>query len=127
MYASHFDQSDPLITLTAASAGGQSADQDNRLHRGLMVFINITALTGTGPTLTVTVQGRDRVSGQYFNFLSSTALSAVAFTRLLVYPGVTATANFSDNDVLSPTWRILYAIGGTTPAVTGTISFAKMV
>lgn len=112
----------------AAGAGTYtSADQKNLTHRGLNLYINITALTGTGPTVTVIIEGKDPVSGQYFTLLSSTALSAIGFTRLIVYPGIAVTANFSDNDALPGTWRVRVVVGGTGPAATGTISASLLI
>lgn len=116
-----------LVTLTAATAGGNSADQTNLGARGLLLGINITAITGTAPTLTVTVQGKDAVSGVYYTLLQSVVLSAAAFTLLTVYPGVTAAANVAASQALPRTYRVLYAIGGTTPAVTATIGASLIV
>ncbi len=112
----------------AAPAGTYvSADQKNLTHRGLALYVNISALTGTGPTVTVTIQGRDPVSGQYFTLLASAALGAVGFTRMLVYPGVPATANLADNDALPGTWRVQVVVAGTTPAATATISACLLI
>ena len=116
-----------LVTLSAASAGGNSADQTNYNGRGLQLGINITAITGTSPTSTVTVQGKDTASGQYYTLLQSTALAAVGYTNLSIYPGLTAAANSVANQLLPRTFRILYAIGGTTPAITATIGASVIV
>jgi hypothetical protein len=116
-----------LVTLSAASAGGNSTDQTNKNGRGLQVGINITAITGTAPTLTVTVQGKDAASGVYYTLLASTALNATGFTLLTVYPASPATANVSVPAPLPRTWRILYAIGGTGPAVTATVGASVVV
>lgn len=110
-----------LVTLAAAAAGGNSAEQINLYGRGLQLSIDITVITGTGPTLTVSIQGKDPVSGKWYTLLQSAALSAVALTNLTVYPGVTAAANVAASQVIPRTWRVLYSIGGTTPAVTATI------
>jgi hypothetical protein len=112
-----------LAALVAAAAGAQSADQVNLNGRGVKVVIDITALAGTTPTLTVTIQGKDPVSGKYFTILASAALAAVATTVLTVYPGLVAAANVAANDVLPRDWRISYAIGGSAgQAVTATIT-----
>lgn len=109
-----------LAALSAASASGNSPDQTNFNGRGLKVVINITALTGTSPTITFNVQGKDPVSGQYFNMLTSTALNATGLTVLSVYPAITTSANLAVSDILPRTWRLAWTIGGTTPAVTAT-------
>lgn len=116
-----------LVTLAAASAGGQSADQTNLRGRGVKLAIDITAITGTGPTLTVKIQGKDAASGKYYDILSSAALSAVGTTVLEVYPGVANAANAAQGVALPRTWRVSYAIGGTTPAVTATIGASVIV
>lgn len=111
-----------LATLTAASTGGTSAAQVNSLWRGLTLFVNISALTGTSPTLTVTIQGVDPVSGATVTLLASTAIAATGVHMLQIYPALPATANVSANAVLPSNWQVIWAIGGTTPAVTATIS-----
>lgn len=109
--------------LSAVGAGTVNGpDQPNVAGKGINVYINITAITGTTPTLTVTVQGKDPASGQYFNILTSAALNATGFTRLIIYPGITVAANAADSDVLPDTFRITYTVGGTGPSVSATIS-----
>lgn len=110
-----------LITLTAASSGVNSADQTNLSGRGINLVIDVTAISGTSPTLTVTLQGKDTASGQYYTILASAALTATGVTVLQVFPGAAVTANVSANAQLPRTWRISTAIGGTTPSVTATI------
>lgn len=112
-----------LQTLTAAGAGTvTSADQENVNGRCLTVVVSITAITGTTPTLTVTVQGRDPVSGAYYTLLTSAALNAVATTPLYVCPGTTEAANTRASVPAPRTWRTSAVIAGTTPAVTATIA-----
>lgn len=110
-----------LITGTGAVAGANSVDVINYNGRGVKVGINISAIAGTTPTLTVTLQGKDVASGQYYNLLVSPALAAVAFSTLTLYPGIAAVANVSANDVLPRTFRVITAIAGTTPTVSYTV------
>lgn len=109
------------ITRTAASAGANGSDLSNGAFRGIKVVVDVTAITGTTPTYTVTIQGKDQASGKYFTLLASAALSATGTTVYTVYPGAPATANVSANDVLPKTFRVIDAIAGTTPAVTATV------
>lgn len=111
-----------IITLSGASAGVASADQTNYNGRGIKLVIDITVITGTSPTLTVTLQGKDTGSGKYYTLLASTALNGVATTVLEVYPGIATAANATAGITLPRTFRINTAIGGGTPAVTATIS-----
>lgn len=111
-----------LVTLAAQGVGTvSSADQTNVGSRGVTVIVDITAITGTTPTLTVVIEGKDPASGKYFTLLSSAALNAVATTVLSVYPGLTASANVAANAALPKTWRVRTVTGGTGPSVTATI------
>lgn len=116
-----------LITHTAASAGVNGADQTNYNGRGVKVIIDVTAITGTSPTLTVTLQGKDPTSGKYFTILASAAISTVSTVVLTIFPGATASANVTANDVLPRTFRVISVIGGTTPAVTATVAAVVVV
>lgn len=116
-----------LLTLAAAAVSGNSATLDNAFWNGLQLGVNITALTGTTPTLTVIIEGQDDASGQWYTLLSSAALAATGFTLLSLYPAVVAVANVSIPQVLPKTWRIRYVIAGTTPAVTATIGASLQV
>lgn len=125
-YAQRVTPAAAYITQTAASAGVNGADLQNYEARGVKVVINISAITGTGPTYTVTIQGKDVASGQYYTLLASAALNATGTTVLTVFPGAPASANVSANDALPANWRIITAVAGTTPAVTATISFSTV-
>ena len=111
-----------LVTLAAAAVGANSADQSNTVFRGLKIVADITAITGTAPTLVVTLQGKDAVSGKYYTILASAAIVAISTVVLTVYPGLLAAANVTANDILPKGWRIITVVGGTTPAVTATVS-----
>lgn len=113
-----------LVTLAASGVSGNSADQVNINKDGVLLVVDITALGGTVPTLTVIVEAKDAASGKYVALLTSAALAAVATTKLVVYPGVAAAANLSASDCLPRDWRVRYVIGGTTPTVTATIGAA---
>jgi hypothetical protein len=88
---------------------------------GVVISVNITAITGTSPTLTVTIQAGDGASGLFPTVLQSAALATTGMTRLVVYPGNTVTGNISASTVMSQYLRVVAQIGGTTPAVTATI------
>lgn len=111
-----------VITFDAADNGVSSGSLDGTYFRGALIFVNISAITGTNPTLTVTAKGIDPVSGGTYTILASTALNATGFTVLRIFPGATAVNNLAANDTLPPTWRIDTAIGGSSPEVTATIS-----
>lgn len=109
------------LTLTAASASGNGADQDNSWFSGVQLLVKITAISGTTPTITFIVEGKDPASGDYYAILTSAALNAVASTLLTIYPGATVAANTAVSSPLPKTWRVRYTIAGTTPSVTCTV------
>lgn len=111
-----------LVTLNAATANTNSATMVNGFFRGLSVFVNLTALTGTSPTVTVSLEAYDPVSKEFVALLTSAALAATGVSMLQLYPGIAVTANESASAVLPNQWRIAVTLGGTTPAVTGSIS-----
>lgn len=115
------------MTLTAAAASVNGADvATNDSGIGLIVYTNITAITGTTPSLVVTVQGKDPVSGVYHTILASASLTTAGFTVLRIGPGLATTANASANDLVPSIFRITATIAGTTPAVTATISITRL-
>lgn len=111
-----------IVTLNAATANTNSDTMVNGFFRGVTVFVNLTALTGTSPTVTVALEAYDKVSGNFVTLLESAALAATGMSMLQLYPGVAVTANESASAVLPNQWRIAVTLGGTTPAVTGSIS-----
>lgn len=112
-----------LITHTAASAGVTGPLIPTNQGAGLLIFINVTAISGTSPTLTVTLKGSiDGSATATYTILASAAITATGLTVLRVYPGLTAAANLVANDVVPGWCQISSAIGGTTPSVTATIS-----
>lgn len=94
-----------LFSSAARTATSQSSDQTNRSWRGLICVINVTAASAT-PSVVFTIQGKDSVSSVYYTHLASAAITGTGTTVLRVYPGLTAAANLTANDVLSRTWRI---------------------
>lgn len=97
-----------LLASTAISANNHSSDMTNLRCRGIKLYI-ATGAFGTGASaITVTIQGKDPVSGSYYTILTSASLVASSFSVLSVYPGLTASANVAANDVLPPTYRISY-------------------
>ena len=105
--------------LAAVTASTTNFDLSNRNARGVHLIIDITARTSTS-TLTVTIQGKDPVSGKYYDILATTALSATGTTVLKVYPGLTAAANAAANDIIPVEWRVK-AVVASAGAITCTL------
>lgn len=110
-------------TVEASSlktATGNGSAQTNSSARGVALFVNISAITGTSPTLVVKVQAKDPVSGNYVDLPSAetASLTATGTTLLLIYPGAAAIANSVVSSALPKDWRVAWTIGGTGPNIT---------
>lgn len=77
----------------------------NRL--GVRLYINLTVVNGG--TLTVKIQNFDPASQTWVDIPGAvtSALAAVAVTTLVVYPGVTETANGDVSTPLGVLWRVV--------------------
>jgi hypothetical protein len=113
-----------LFASAARIATVNGSDVNNWRHRGIRLWLDITAVSGTTPTLDVKLQGKDRISGVYVDIPSAAFAQKTAngSDDLLVYPGVAETANRSVSDVLPKTFRVVATIGGTTPSFTFSLS-----
>lgn len=96
-----------------------SNDQDNSSWRGLTLYATVSNFSAG--TVTVAVQGKDPISGNYTTVLASAALGANGTTTLTVYPGITATANVAASAVLPKTWRVTLT-GATSPSMTVSVA-----
>lgn len=89
--------------------------------RGLLVLLDITAVSGTLPTLDIslqylletTVPRVVTVAGALF-----VQKTVAGQDTLLVYPGITVTANRQVSSALGRDLSLLCTIGGTTPSFT---------
>lgn len=88
------------------------ADLTNPDGKGIIITIDVT-LDPALASITFTVQGKDPLSGKYYNILVSAAISAVSTTILRIYPGLVAVANLTVNDLLPTTWRVNVAVADT--------------
>lgn len=97
-----------------------SNDQENTDFRGVALVLDISAISGTSPTLDVKLQRKDPISGKYIDITGAAFAqqTATGTLDLVVYPGITATSNRRVNDVMPRDWRVVFTIGGTTPSVT---------
>lgn len=94
------------LASAARTAEANSADLVNFNHRGVRVRVNVTAITDT-PSITVNIQEKDSISGNYITILTSAAIVATGQkTTLVVYPGCAAVANAVADQPLPRVWRV---------------------
>lgn len=94
-----------VLASAARTATVQSADLTNYNGKGLHLVIDVTAVTAT-PSITCEIEGKDALSGKYYDVLVGAAITATGTTVLKVYPGITASANASASDMLPRTFRV---------------------
>jgi len=76
-----------ILTSALRTATTQSSDQTNTGSRGVLIFLNITAASGTGG-LTLRILGKDPVSGQYFYINAApTTITATGQYGYVLGPG----------------------------------------
>jgi hypothetical protein len=95
-------------------------------YSGLHLITDVTILTAT-QTLTITVSGVDRVSGQTYPLLASTAVAAATGSGtpqvLKIEPGITFAANLAVSLHLPPVFRVSVAVNN---GLTATYSIGGM-
>ena len=108
----------PPAAYTATGVGG--AIPPPNLANGLTLFLVVTAVSGTSPTLGVKLQVLDMVSNTWIDvpgasFPTVTGVSTNTFT---MFPGAVPAANVALNQTIRNIYRAAYTIGGTTPSFT---------
>lgn len=93
--------------------------------KGVRLFLDISAASGTTPTLDAKVQVQDPATGEWADLPGASWAQQTTTTAaplpLTIYPGVAETANESVNDLVGEKLRVHVTIGGTTPSFTYTI------
>jgi len=97
-----------FLASVARTVNTNSADFTNHNARGLHVIINVSAIV-TAPSIIATIQGKDPVSGLYYDILQGLPITTVGINVIKIYPGTAAVVNTSANDILPRTYRISVA------------------
>ena len=112
------------VTLRASSAFAATAAGDpvaSHGARGIIIYMEITAVSGTSPTLDSKVQGYDAL-GDVWHDITGAVFAQKTGTGsdyLTIYPGIGETSNEAVSDVIPALIRVHNTIGGSsTPTVT---------
>lgn len=100
-----------VMASAARTATTASGDFTNTHYRGLIVFVNISAINLT-PSVTFTIEGKDHV-GNYFTILASAAKTGTGAFQMFVHPDITAAANVSAAAMVPRTFRVNVTHGDT--------------
>ncbi len=89
----------------------------------LTLFLNVSAVSGTTPSMTSKVQVLDVVSGVWMDVPGAVfpAVTAAGVTTLQIGLGSTPVANVSVNQSVRNQYRVVSTITGTTPSFTFSI------
>lgn len=94
-----------VLESAARTASINSGDFRNRTNKGVRVHIKASSPVAT-PSVVFTIQGKDEITGDYFDLLASAAVTAAGDTFLTIYPAIAATANVAASTVLPSFWRV---------------------
>jgi hypothetical protein len=100
-----FNSNQALLASSVRTATTNSADQLNQGWRGVHVLMNVTVAPGVD-SITLNIQGKDPVSGVYYNILTGLAETTTGMKVYKVYPGIGTIANGSASDLLPEQWRV---------------------
>lgn len=109
-----------VLTATTNSDTVQNEDE----ARGVRLVLNVTAASGSSPTLDVKLQRYDDTSANWIDLPSAAFAqkTGVSNDDLVVYPGVAETANRSVSDVITSRWRAVATIAGSSPSFSFTVT-----
>lgn len=106
-----------IFSSAARTTSGNSTDITLDGYSKLAVFLDVTAASGTTPTLAVTVKAKDPASGKYFVIGSFASKTGVSNEAIFIGGG-------SDVEFATKTFRVEYVVGGTTPSFTFSVGYS---
>ena len=115
------------VTIRSSAAlGATAASTPVASHgaRGIIIYMEITAVSGTSPTLDSKVQAYDALGDVWHDITGAVFAqkSGTGSDYLTIYPGIGETTNEAVSDVVPALIRVHNTIGGSsTPTVTFTL------
>tara|TARA_R100000963_G_C4607021_1_gene78717 strand:- start:184 stop:585 length:402 start_codon:yes stop_codon:yes gene_type:complete len=112
------------ITPFTSAARTATANSDDIVApstaKGVRLFLDITAASGSSPTLDVKVQAKDPLGGLYVDMVGAAFAqqNSTANLDLVIYPGVAASSNRRVSDIIPKNWRVVATLGGSSPNFT---------
>lgn len=106
-----------ILSSTARNSSGSSTDITLTSGSKLAVYLDVTAVAGTSPTLDVKVEAKDPASGKYFTIGTFAQKNAVGSEGLFIGHG-------ADTKFPVRKLRVSYVIAGTTPSLTFSVGYS---
>ena len=119
------DKDVTLFASAAQTATVNSVDVTKPIGAaGLLLILNISAVSGSTPTLNVKLQSKDPISGNYVDVPGAAFAqqNSTGTLQLVVHPAVAAVANVAIAQGVGHTFRAVATIAGGTPSFTFSLS-----
>ncbi len=115
---------DTVFASAARTTTSNSLDIASKGSKRVRLYLDITAASGTTPTLDLKVQAKDTLSGKYFDVAGASYVqkTTTGTDMLVLDSSITAVTNKAISEPLSTTYRVVSTIGGTTPSFTFSIN-----
>lgn len=117
------------ISAASRTAGTvESSDIVNYDHRGAHVFVHRSV---GNAHLVATVQGKDALSGRYYNLLTTATMSGTGGAAFILYPGVSAGSATAPatggqrSEALPRTWRVM-VVPSTSPTSSWGVGYSMI-
>lgn len=101
-----------LVPSAARTTSGSSQEFDVAKFRQVSITVDVTAVSGTSPTLDIYVEGKDVATGKYYTLYQFPQITAICTLNRCIGEGL------ETNKMLPEIIRIRWVIGGTTPSFT---------
>lgn len=115
----------PFATAALTSATNNSSTIGTQSFAGGTFLLNVSAVSGTTPGMTVKLQYHDPTSDTYLDIPGAAfpTITGTGLYALVVYPGTVAAANSVVNLPLNDEIRAVATLSGTSPSFTVTLGF----
>lgn len=115
--------------VSGKTAGTYTRNPENHAAVGVTLFVDVTAASGTSPTLTFTLQAWDPASQTWYNIspaLPTTPIASTGLSVIQLYPGDVSDSamQMAGGALPAAPWRVAYTVGGTTPSFTFSVGYA---
>lgn len=112
------------LSSTARTATTSTPDQISYNYQGVIVGVNVSALTATG-TLVITIEGKDPISSVYYTLFTGTAIAATGFFPYQFYPGAAITSGVSAAGRVPRVFRVT-ATPGNGVSITYSVNLSML-
>lgn len=117
---------DETVFASAARTASANSDDFDLPYdaAGVLLFLNVSAASGTTPTLDVKLQTKDPISGSYLDIPGAAftqKTTAAGLSTLTVHPFATASPGVIAQ-ALGRTLRVATTVAGTTPSFTYSVA-----